>query len=256
MITAKDITVSVPALFPNLDPIWMLKMTADRFGYQLRPYGIGAIYKGWIDIKVYRLLEEARTCSTSHIMYTDARDAWFLTEPEEVAAKYNSLGCPPMMLSAQPDVFNTYAKWYEGIPWDMTKRFRYIGTPGMLCEAGALADALAWMLRRRESGDWGDMPDDDPAWWCNFIRERPGELVLEHDCAIFMNAGSYIAEGMWENVLEIRDNRVFNKLTGAWPCVLHFNGGASDALKGKWGDLERFWRALGNTENPPWEAAR
>ena len=263
MITAKDITVSVPALFPNLDPIWMLKTTADRFGYQLRPYGQGEIYKGWVDIKLYRLLEEARTCPTSHILYTDARDAWFLSGPEEVAAKYNSLGCPPLMLSAQPDVFNTYAKWYEGIDWDMSKRFRYIGTPGMLCEAKMLAWALGWMLERRASGDWGDMPDDDPAWWNLFIKEQPGKLVLEHNCDIFMNCGSYIPEGMWETpeaphgVLRIvGGNRVYNRLTSSYPCVLHFNGGASDALQGKWRDLEPYWRRLGNMENPPWGNAR
>ena len=126
----------------------------------------------------------------------------------------------------------------------------------MLCKAETLAEALDWMLKRRASGDWGEMEDDDPPWWNAFIRERPGELVLEHDCSIFMNCGSYIAEGMWENVLEIRDNRVFNKITRQWPCVLHFNGGASDALTGKWGELERYWMALGNTERPPWETAR
>ena len=253
MITAKDITVSVPALFPNLDPIWMMKVTTDRFGYNLRPYGIGATYNGWVDIKLYRLLEEARTCPTSHILYTDARDAWFLAGPEEVAEKYNALGCPPLILSAQSDIFGTYAAWYEGLPWDMSKKFRYIGTPGMLCEAAALAEALDWMLKRRATGDWGEMHDDDPPWWCNFIRERPGELKLDHDCAIFMNAGSKIDEGMWENVLKIQDGRVFNTLTKSLPCVLHFNGGYSHAQFGKWEQLEPYWTALGNTERPPWE---
>jgi hypothetical protein len=254
MIAASDITVSVPCLFPNEEPIWMMRESADRFGYRLRPYGVGeGPYRGWVDIKLYRLLEEAKTCPTSHLLYTDARDAWFLAGPEEVVAKYNALGCPPLMLSAQPDVFQTYEKWYEGLPWDMSKRFRYIGTPGMLCSAPALAEALQWMLDRRATGEWGEMHDDDPAWWCNFIRERPGELVLEHECAIFMNAGSYMAEGMWETVLEMREGRVYNKLTQQWPCVLHFNGGYSDALKGKWDRLEYYWRALGNTSGPPWE---
>ena len=258
MITANDITVSVPCLFPDERPIWMLQETARRFGWQVRPYGLGLTYQGWVHIKLTLLLEEARTCPTSHLLYTDARDAFFLAGPEEAADKYNLLGCPPLMLSAQPDIFGSYAKWYEGLPWDMSKRFRYIGTPGQLCEEDALAEALEWMLQRRATGEWGEMPDDDPPWWCNFIRERPGQLALEHDCSIFMNCGSYIEEGMWANVLEIRDGvgdcgRVHNRITDSWPCILHFNGGASDALMGKWDLLKPYWRALGYTSNPPWE---
>lgn len=264
MIEAKDITVSVPCLFPDRRPIWMLESTCDRFGLQLRPYGLNATYSGWVDIKIHRLLEEARTCPTSHILYTDARDAWFLTGPEEIAQKYNALGCPPLMLSAQSDIFGTYAAWYEGIPWDMTKKFRYVGTPGQLCEAKALAEALQWMLDNYHLGEdvtTGGLPDDDPPWWIEFMRAHPGELKFDHECAIFMNAGSRIEEGMWENVLEIQPQltpnrasmRLYNKLTDQWPCLVHFNGGYSHALHGKWEQLEPYWKAFGFTERPPWE---
>jgi hypothetical protein len=252
VIKASNITVSVPCLFPDEQAIWMLRTTADRFGYQLRPYGLGLTYQGWVHIKVNLLKHEAKTCPTSHLLYTDARDAWFLTGPDVVAAKYNQMGCPPLMLSAQPDIFGTYAKWYEGIPWDMSKRFRYIGTPGMLCEAKALAAALGWMEDRMANG--GERDDDDPVHWCLWIKEHPNQLVLDHECSIFMNAGSQMEEGMWDTVLRIEGKRVYNTVTQSYPCVLHFNGGYSHAQYGKWGWLEHYWRALGNSENPPWEA--
>jgi hypothetical protein len=57
---------------------------------------------------------------------------------------------------------------------------------------------------------------------------------------------------MW-NILEIKEGRVFNKLTGEWPAIIHFNGGSSDAVKGKWDNLEQYWTAFGYTERPPWE---
>jgi hypothetical protein len=254
VIDASDITVSVPCLFESRDPIWLMDTTCKRFEYQLRPYGMGGTYAGWIDMKVNRLREQALSCPTSHILYSDARDAWFLAPPTEVADKYNYIGCPPILLSAQCDVFESYGKWYEGIKWNMNKVFRYIGTPGQLCEAKALADALGWMQEHYHVGeDENGLPDDDPAWWLEYIRAHPGTVTLDTDCRIFMNAGSYHADGMWENILEIKDARVHNKYTGQWPCVLHFNGGSSDALKGKWPDLEPFWRKLGYTQRPPWE---
>jgi hypothetical protein len=238
MIEAKDITVSVPCLFSDRRPIWMMEHTCNRFGLQLRPYGLGEIYRGWIDIKVYKLRQEALNCPTSHILYTDARDAWFCAGPKEIADKYNALGAPPLLLSAQCDVFGSYAKWYEGIPWDMSKKFRYVGTPGQLCEAKALASALGWMTDNYHLGE-GDrgLPDDDPPWWIEYMRAHPGAVRFDHECAIFMNAGSQIEEGMWENVLKIQNGRIYNTLTHQWPCVLHFNGGYSDALHGKWEQL-------------------
>jgi len=256
MIEPKDITVSVPCLFPDRRPIWMMEHSCKRFGLQFRPYGLGAIYSGWIDIKVHKLRQEALNCPTSHLLYTDARDAWFCAGAEEIAEKYNALGAPPLLLSAQSDVFGAYGKWYEGIPWNMTKKFRYVGTPGQLCEAKALADALGWMQDNHHLGEdveAGGLPDDDPPWWIEYLRTHPGQVHFDHECAIFMNAGSHIEEGMWENVLQIKDGRLYNKLTDQWPCLIHFNGGYSDALHGKWEMLEPYWKAFGYTERPPWE---
>ena len=257
MIEAKDITVAVSCLFPNTDPIWMMESSLNKFGFQYIPYGLGEQYRGWIDIKVHKLLEVARNCPTSHILYSDARDAWFLTGPEEVAEKYNALGCPPLMLSAQADIFGSYLKWYSKVEWNESEPFRYVGTPGQLCEAKALAGALGWLQENFHVGDETvdphGLPDDDPPWLIEYMAAHPGEVKFDHRCSIFMNAGSHMTEGMWETVLEVRGNRLYNKMTGEWPCLVHFNGGSSDALKGKWESLEAHWKAFGNTERPPWE---
>lgn len=260
MISGSDITASVSCLFPNTDPIWMMMVSAARFGVSVRPYGLNATYNGWIDMKVHRLREEALSCPTSHILYSDARDAWFLAGPDEIAEKYNAMGCPPILLSAQCDIFGTYAAWYEGIPWDLQKMFCYIGTPGQLCEAKALADALGWMQEHYHLGepdqDPQGLPDDDPPWWCEYIRAHPGEVKLDTECAIFMNAGSNAPSplAMWGDVVNIIGPRVYNKITEQWPCVLHFNGGYSHAEYGKWEQLQPFWRKLGYIQNPPWES--
>lgn len=250
MVHPEDITVVTPCLFPDPRPIWMLAHTCERFGIPLHPYGLGETYAGWVKIKIDMLREVAAACPTSHILYTDGRDAWFLAGLGEVADKYNALGAPPLMLSAQVDIFGSYAASYEGIPWRMDKLFRYTGTPGQLCEAKALAEALGWMQGRLV--DWGQMPDDDPEWWNNFQRERPGDLAFDHDCSIFLNAGSGLAGGsVWDHCV-IEDGRVHCLLTDSWPCIVHYNGGSSHWLKGKWDSLQKPWRALGYTVNPPW----
>jgi hypothetical protein len=216
---------------------------------------MGETYRGWVDIKLIQYYQEVLNCKTSHILYTDARDAWFCCGLEEITEKYNKMGCPPLLMSSESSSFSSYQKWFDCLTWDETKVFRYTGVGGTLCEVKALTEAIQWMLINFHVGeDEGGLPNDDVPFWLEFIKAHPGALTLDHDCAIFMNAGSTIqGGGMWESVLEIKDGRVFNKVTNEWPCIIHFNGGSSDAVKGKWDNLEQYWTAFGYTERPPWE---
>ena len=73
MIQAKDITVAVPCAFENEDPIWMMRESCRKHGLSLRPYAMNKVYNGWTELKIYLLREEALSCPTSHILYTDAQ---------------------------------------------------------------------------------------------------------------------------------------------------------------------------------------
>lgn len=248
MILASDITVSTPGLYPNLEPLWMFRVTCRRFAINPQYYALGETYSGWVDIMLTKLMEAARNCPTSHILYTDSRDAFFLAGMGEVVAKYNAMGCPPLLISADTQGFPGYEKWYDKIPWDKSKAFPYFQVGGKLCEAKALYEAIRWMFERARSGDWGEIIGDNPPWWCNFMAECPGELIIDHECQIFQNCTTCMEH------LVIVDGRVFNKLTQSWPCILHFNGGYTDQVTGKWYAMEETWRKLGYTENPPWES--
>ncbi len=247
LISQKDITVSTPGLYPNLDPLWMFSATCRRFGIQFVPYALGETYSGWVDIMLKKLMEAAHACPTSHMLYTDSRDAFFLAGMEEVTAKYNAMGCPPLLLSADCAGFPGYEQWYDKVPWDKSKPFPYFQVGGKLCEAKVLYEAIHWMFSRANSGQWGEMPGDNPPWWCNFMSERPGELLIDHGCEIFQNCTNCLHQ------LLIAKGRIFNPLTLSTPCILHFNGGYTDQITGKWYAMEKTWRQLGYTENPPWE---
>lgn len=244
MIEAKDITVSTPCIYSSADPIWMFAISCRRFNIPFLPFGVGRGYSDWVDIMLTQLMEAAKTCPTSHILYTDSRDAFFLSGLDEITEKYNRMGCPPLMLASDCAGFSTYQAWYDKVPWDTTKKFPFFQVGGKLCEAQRLYEAIHWMFERNQSGDWGKMPGDNPPWWCNFMVERPGELTIDHNCEIFQTCTTL--------ALEVENGRIRNTITKSLPCVLHFNGGYTDHVEGKWQRMEPTWRALGYTENPPW----
>lgn len=245
MITKSDITVSTACLYQNTDPIWMFMNTCRRFSIEPLFYGLGDSYSGWVDIMLIRLMEAARTCPTSHILYTDSRDAFFLAGLDEVVEKYNAMDCPRLMMASDCVGFSAYQAWYDKVPWDFAKPFPYFQVGGKLCEAQALYEAISWMFEREKTGDWGMMPGDNPPWWCNFMAERPGEMSIDHNCEIFQTCNT--------DALDVECGRITNLATFSQPCILHFNGGYTDQITGKWYRMESTWRELGYTENPPWE---
>jgi hypothetical protein len=261
-VHTSDITVITPLVsYENTDPLWMFLISCKRFGITPTFYGKGATYGGWVDIMLVRLMEAARTCPTSHMLYTDSRDAFFLAGLDEVVEKYNAMGAPPLLMGSDCAGFSTYQAWYDKVPWDITKAFPYFQVGGMVCEAQALYQAIAWMFERDKTGGWGEMPGDNPPWWCNFMAERPGELVIDHDCMIFQNCSNCMEiltpttvvsiGGQWlpdSNFVRLR-----NAVTYFLPCILHFNGGYTSQETGKWDRMEKMWRALGYKENPPWQ---
>jgi len=246
-VTAKDIKVVLPCVFPNTDPIWQMLHTCKRFGIEPKLFGMGGTYAGWIDLKVDKYLEVAKEVWSegySHILYTDARDAWFTSNLDEIAVKYEAMGAPPILLSAQRHRFvGGYNKWYDLLKWDESLDFPFIGTPGQLCEV----EALIYALNQMKTYDRENLPDDDPPYWLLFMQEHV--VALDHDCHIFMNVGD-MAREEWA---AYATGHAFNNLTCTKPCIIHFNGGSSDALKGKWDQLEQHWRAFGYELNPPWE---
>lgn len=249
-IETKDLTVITPLVgYENTDPIWMFMTTCRRFGITPTFYGRGQTYAGWVDIMLTKLLQAAKDCPTSHMLYTDSRDAFFLCGLDEIVEKYNAMGAPKLLMGADCVGFSTYQAYYDRVPWDMTKAFPYFQVGGMVCEAKALVEAIEYMFQQSAAGIWRDMPGDNPPWWCNFMVERPGELVIDHYCKIFQNCSNCM-ESLSTNGIA---RRILNELTDSWPCILHFNGGYTAQDKGKWYAMEKTWRALGYTENPPWE---
>jgi hypothetical protein len=260
MITTSDLTVYTSCIFQDHAPIWMLETSAKKFGIPVKTYGEGGTYRGWVDIKIVRMLQAAKQCETSHLLYTDGRDAFFVGALDEIVHKYNRMGCPKLMLSAEPGSFFSYQPWYDALEWDTSLSFPYTGVGGQIHETQSLIDAYTWMLENYHVGNGPDdngpeaLSNDDVPFWLTYMKKFPGSVKIDHDCAIFMNAGSTIdAGGMWDVALEIQGERAYNRLTHEYPCIIHFNGGSSHETRGKWEMMEPYWKKFGFTERPPWE---
>jgi hypothetical protein len=263
MLTRDDIRVITPAVFPDLAPLWMLRHTAARFNVPLWPYGMGGTYRGWISIKVHQIIEECDKLSEagfSHLLYMDGRDTMLMGTIEEVLEKYAAYGSPPLLMSAQPEIFMSYEKYYNLKLYPTAEAlghpYCYPGSPLYMGEVHYIKDCLSWMLNQ---GWDGSMPDDDPAWWRRFDNERQDELKsgrikFDHECEIFQNAGWRIGSDLAICETHRGIIRVLNRLTETWPVILHFDGGYSHALMGKWESLEPYWKQLGYGDiRPPWE---
>lgn len=202
-----NITVLSPVFYSTPAPVWRLLQTADKFAIRLHLYGMGEHYKGWADTHVVRLATELERLDTTHFLFTDSIDAFFLGPLEEIERKYQGLGFPPMLMSKEHSGLN----------------------------AGQCIGEREWMLR--QLAIVATLPSGDPQ-----VRWRSREwdgLVLDEFSDIFqvMTDGS-------DAYLSVEDGRLVHVLTGKRPSLVHFAGGYShpefykEAQMGKWwGDL-------------------
>lgn len=224
---------------PNTNMIRLLKMSADKHKIPLKPYGIGGTYAEWVDIKITKFCAAAKTWldeGYTHVFYTDGRDSLFLAGRDEIERKYEELGFPPYLVSAEDQAypFRHLAEKFPdpGHPW------RYIG-------AGQFMGGIRFMLdlwpRLREL--YQNIPEEnhDQGWLQLAYAEGKLDLnqfKIDTDCKIFQTASvermgmdvpNYIELGR----LKIDVARVYNPITGQYPCAIHLPGGYADPVTGK-----------------------
>src|SRR5262245_54419651 len=111
------IAVTTACCFPNVEPIKKLQISADRFGIELKPYGVGTkIYKGWVQIKLVEAIEAYRGFRSegyTHVLYTDGRDSFFVAGMDEIEQKFRNLGnVTECFMSAEKECYPLYHHGY------------------------------------------------------------------------------------------------------------------------------------------------
>lgn len=212
-----------------------LKDSCDRFGIDLKPYGLGNGFGGWIHIKVTLFLEAAkrfRKEGYTHAFYTDGRDSIMLCGAAEIIRKYSDMDKPEYLISCEDECYPFRERSGE-FP-DPGHNWRYIGAGQFICSLDYAIDMWDTLMKK-----YRDIPEEnhDQGWlqlgYLDGVLDR-NQFVLDTGCNIFQCVREKIGRPLEDSNLWLEStNRIYNKVTKSWPCALHFPGGYSDPETGK-----------------------
>jgi hypothetical protein len=235
------IAAITPCLYPDHLPISMLLESARAHKWRIDPYGVGQQYNGFGVTKGPMLLEALRKAESdgyTHVLYTDGSDSLFIANDRELMGKYQRLGAPPMLMSTE---INCYPDSYLAPQYKIhttptyPNPFAYPNAGQWFGEVHHIVLALEKVMHVGGG--------DDQRWWLHSIATGAVNVQLDVWCDIFQNMNSpTLLNG--KDSLVVRKGRVLNKITGTFPCFLHFSGGYSDPATGRQEVMKPWWDKL------------
>jgi len=170
--------------------------------------GYGTPWGGWCT-KLRLVRQALPQLRCSHVLVLDSYDSVVLEPLSVIVARYRAHR-HPLVMSAQMGCWPDPDR-LELHPPSPTP-YRTINAGGYLAER----EYLMGLFQR-----YPVPPDDhdDQRYWTDMFLHRPELLCLDYHQDIFSTCGSAH--------LEVRAGRVYNRVTGREPCVLHGNGGLS-----------------------------
>ncbi len=241
-----NLSVITACMFSTPKPIKTLQESCDKFGINLKPYGLGTTYTDWPDIKISKMLEamsREKEEGATHVLYTDGRDSFFLTGLQEIESKYKRMGSPPVLMAAETQCYPR--NWLSEFFYNPGHHYRWPGSGQFMGHVDALINDWQW-LKKKFMSDPGE-DQNEQGWMVQALADGDLTWTLDTDCEIFQSAGN--GDVSLNGELEIREadmgrRRVYNTVTGSWPCALHLNGGYSNPETGKDEFLLPAWRQV------------
>jgi len=228
--------------------LWIFLASCKKFGIEPLLYGVGTKqFPGYRAMMLDMQLDYLKTMSGyTHVLFTDALDAFFTAGLDEIQEKYKRMGSPPILCSAFFQLGNVSdeEKDYPGC-FDHTIRYRYPNRGGYIAEIPAIIEAFERMLAQ------DGLTGDDCFEWYRGWKEGWFRPMLDSRCEIFQIAEDDISvlhitkceNGKWSDV-----NRLVNLYTTSEPCILHLSGGFTDQSSGKDERMLPWARRLGIVE--------
>lgn len=200
--------------------MWIWRKSIDRFGYRFFYYGVGTQkwpnYRGQKIESQLNHLKKYGWGDCTHILYTDCCDCLMLAPPGEVEAKYEAMGCPPMLVSGSPDFANVSDhSRYPIFDQRSNEIFRYPHVGGYLMEAPLVVETLQMLSERYPTHG------DDCFAWYDAITEGIWKPTIDTECEIFMVHGDDCMEIVEHDGIK----RIRNTVTGSMPVIWHNAGG-------------------------------
>jgi len=209
--------------------LWIFLRSCEKFGITPHLYGCGQPFPGYIQMKLDMPIEYLSThqAGFTHVLYTDAWDAFFTGPLDEIIEKYKALGSPAFLSSAYFGLGNeSNPDKYSGC-FDESLVYRYPNVGGYMGEIAVITNVFKHMDRRT---------GDDCFSWYDAWKEGWFRPMLDSNCEIFQVAH--------ENT-EVRDGRLYNTVTGSNPCILHISGGYMDPETGKDAEVSSWAKRVG-----------
>jgi|SRR5262245_1714019 len=213
--------------------LWIFRASCKKHHIPVFMYGIGREFPGYRAMKLDYQLEwlKANRDLGTHVLYTDAWDAFFVRDLWQIAYWYGILGTPDILTSAFYQLGNVSdeEKQYPGA-FEHNVRYCYPNCGGYLARINAIIPMFERMLQlpRQTNDDCFNWYD---AWAEGWFRPQ-----LDSECRIFQVSDTDV---------EIIGDRIHNTHTRSFPCIWHLSGGYSDRETGKDYVLEPKAKALG-----------
>lgn len=215
-------------LFPTIEErnrkLWIFLRSCEKFNIKASFYGLGKTFPGYRAMMLDMQLDYLKLCrkNVSHVLFTDAWDAFFCSDIGEIVTKYIDYGSPPILCSAYIGLGNeSDMSKYEGC-FDESIPYRYPNRGGYIAEVDAIIDAFDKMLSNT------DLTGDDCMEWYRGWREGWFRPKLDSECQIFQ-----VSDVNAKAEMTTHGTRLKNTLTNSEPCILHLSGGYTDQETGK-----------------------
>lgn len=193
--------------------IGLLVESAQSFGVPIAVYD--AQWTTYVDVKLRRGLEFARSLDAENLMWLDGNDSLVLAPPDEILSRHKALGGGLILATESncwPDA--DLARLYPTVPAGVP---RFLNAGGFIGPKEIVLETMAKVLEGARDGD------DQRAWTKWFTFQRGG--VLDYGRRIFAS----VADG--EGALQ----------SGA--CTLHWNG-RTPGREEYWAKVQKAQRAL------------
>lgn len=208
----------VDPLFATYPKVQVVGRLLEHWGYD-HTQKIDYLWYGWMS-KLLGFIEMVQALDTSytHVMLIDGSDVVLLAPPELVMERWFTLA-HPWVYNAEPNIWSPDSFTPEQYPTKQCK-YRYLNAGACI---GEREHILKWYSEWTHG--FTQTPQHKPRcgdqdWLAErLIRHWPDAIALDHECYLFQ------AMCASDEHTTVTPGKVYNKLTGSVPVIIHFNGG-------------------------------
>lgn len=223
------LTVITAAFYSDRSKIRYLEESCDANGLDLKAYGVGVEYKGYVDAKITELLRALVGVTTEYVMFCDGADSVVLAEEDEILEAYNAVrGEKDLVFGADmkcfpyPDLSHLFKDNPDALEctWKGKKRRRIYMNAGVFMGKTeyvkkCLNKLYGMYVRQRLNVEH---PEDDQGWWCMGLQNGRVDFAVDYKAELVMMT-KYTPDSWY--ALTPGKCRLPN---GKTPCVMHFAG--------------------------------